>query len=145
MIQKGDKMKRSNPEIKEKIDRIMELLTQDPQVRVKNPKLVRRYLSRFNDMIDIVPEAVNAAKRHFPEAQLVLDLYIDPEIDDKHLVLYVRMWDYSDSVMEGIREARRELRSFIDRLEEAESEFLNKLAGKGGWIQLTTDFRKPEE
>jgi hypothetical protein len=33
----------------------MELLAQDPQVRVKNPKLVRRYLSRFNDMIDIVP------------------------------------------------------------------------------------------
>jgi hypothetical protein len=88
---------------------------------------------------------VNAAKRHFPEAQLVLDLYIDPEIDDKHLVLYIRMWDYGDSVMEEIREAREELGRFIDRMEKAESEFLHKLVGKRGWLQLTTDFWNPEK
>jgi hypothetical protein len=138
-------MKKTDPEIKEKVNGLMELLAKDPQVRVKNHKLVKGYLNKFNDMIDIVPEAVNAAKRHFPEAQLVLDLYIDPEIDDKHLVLYVRMWDYGDSVMEEIREARKELKSFIDRLEEAEEEFLHRLAGKRGWIQLTTDFQNPEE
>jgi len=84
-------MKKNNSETKEKVNELMERLAQEPQVRVKNPKLVRRYLHKFNDIIDVVPEAVSAAKRHFPEAQLVLDLYKDPEIDDRHLVLYVRL------------------------------------------------------
>jgi hypothetical protein len=138
-------MKKNNLETKAKIDELMEHLSKDPQVRVKNPKLVRRYLHKFNDMIDVVPEAVNAAKRHFPEAQLVLDLYEDPEIDDRYLVLYVRLWSYDKSVMERVREAREELYSFIDRLEKAEAEFLHRLVDKRGWIQITTDFQKPEE
>jgi hypothetical protein len=135
-------MKKNNSEIKEKINRLMESLNQEPQVRIKNPELVRKYLNKFKDIIDVVPESVKAAKRHFPEAQLVLDLYQDPEIDHQYLVLYVRLWNYDEDTIETVREARRD---FIDRLEEAESEFLNKLAGKRGWIQLTTDFQNPEE
>jgi hypothetical protein len=138
-------MKKNGSEIKAKVDELMERLDQEPQVRVKNPNLVRRYLRRFNDMIDVVPEAVNAAKRYFPEAQLVLDLYQDPEIEDRYLVLYVRLWSYDESVMERVREARRELNSFIDRLKEAEKEFLHRLVDRRGWIQMTTDFQKPEE
>jgi len=138
-------MKKDNSEIKAKVDELMERLDQEPKVRVKNPKLVRKYLYKFSDVIDVVPEAVNATKRHFPEAQLVLDLYQDPEIDDRYLVIYVRLWDYGGSVMERVEEARGELRSFIYRLEEAEKEFLHRLVDKRGWIQLTTDFKKPEE
>jgi hypothetical protein len=138
-------MKKNNSETKEKIEELMDRLAQEPQVRIKNPKLVRRYLRKFNDMIDVVPEAVNAARRHFPEAQLVLDLYEDPEIDDRYLVLYVRLWSYDESVMEKVREARRELNGFIDRLDKAEAEFLHHLVEKRGWLQLTTDFQKPEE
>jgi hypothetical protein len=138
-------MKKNNSETKEKIEELMDRLAQEPQVRIKNPKLVRRYLRKFNDMIDVVPEAVNAARRHFPEAQLVLDLYEDPEIDDRYLVLYVRLWNYDESVMERVREARKELNGFIDRLDKAEAEFLHHLVEKRGWLQLTTDFQKPEE
>jgi hypothetical protein len=138
-------MKKNNSETKEKIEELMDRLAQEPQVRIKNPKLVRRYLRKFNDMIDVVPEAVNAAKRHFPEAQLVLDLYEDPEIDDRYLVLYVRLWSYDKSVMEKVREARRELNGLIDRLDKAEAGFLHHLVEKRGWLRLTTDFQKPEE
>jgi hypothetical protein len=60
-----------------------------------------------------------------------MDVYQDPEIDDNYLVLYIRLKHYDDSV--------------IERLEEAEAEFLNQLVSKRGWIQLTTDFREPEE
>jgi hypothetical protein len=45
--------------------------------------------------------------------------------------VYIRLKHYDDSV--------------IERLEEAEAEFLNQLVSKRGWIQLTTDFREPEE
>jgi len=100
------------------------------QVRIENPNLIREYLSQFTGLLDVIPKAVNAAKKHFPEAQLVIDVYQDPEIADCYLVLYIRLKHYDDSV--------------IERLEKAETKFLNHLVNKRGWIQLTTDFREPE-
>jgi hypothetical protein len=100
------------------------------KVRIENPNLIREYLSQFTGLLDVIPKAVNAAKKHFPEAQLVIDVYQDPEIADCYLVLYIRLKHYDDSVME--------------RLEKAEAEFLCHLVSKRGWIQLTTDFREPE-
>jgi len=100
------------------------------KVRIENPNLIREYLSQFIGLLDVIPKAVNAAKKHFPEAQLVIDVYQDPEIADCYLVLYIRLKHYDDSV--------------IERLEKAEAEFLSHLVSKRGWIQLTTDFREPE-
>jgi len=92
---------------------------------------IREYLSLFADTAEVAFHAVEAARRRFPDAQLVLDVYQDPEIDDEYLVLYVRMPHYDDSVME--------------RIAAAEAEYLDVLADKSGWIQLTTDFRTPNE
>ena len=100
------------------------------KVRIENPNLIREYLSQFIGLLDVIPKAVNAAKKHFPEAQLVIDVYQDPEIADCYLVLYIRLKHYDDSV--------------IERLEKAEAKFLNLLVNKRGWIQLTTDFRESE-
>jgi hypothetical protein len=91
----------------------------------------KEYLLQFTDLLDVVSIVVDAAKKRFPEAQLVMDVYQDPEIDDDHLVLYVRLRSYDDSVIEQLRKAR--------------TEFRNQLVKKKGWIHLTTDFRKPEE
>jgi len=110
------------------IEELMERLAR--KVRIENPNLIREYLSQFTGLLDVIPKAVNAAKKHFPEAQLVIDVYQDPEIADCYLVLYIRLKHYDDSVME--------------RLEKAEAEFLSHLVSKRGWIQLTTDFREPE-
>ena len=49
-------------------------------------------------MIELVPKVVSTTKKHFPEAQLILTLDEDPEIDDEHLVLYVRLKNYNESV-----------------------------------------------
>jgi len=100
------------------------------KVWFENPHSIREYLLRFTELLDVIPEAVDAAKKHFPEAQLVMDVYQDPEIADCYLVLYIRLKHYDDSV--------------IERLEKAEAQFLGQLVNKEGWIQLTTDFREPE-
>ncbi len=95
-------------------------------MQVMNPDSVADYLSQFNELLGVIPKAVNAARKYFPEAGLVMDVYQDPEIDDRYLVLRIRPECYDDSV--------------IERLKKAESEFLDELAGKRGWIQLTVEF-----
>jgi hypothetical protein len=100
-------------------------------VQIACESRVREYLSLFADTADVVLHAVEAARRFFPDAQLVVDVYQDPEINDEYLVLYIRMPHYDDSVME--------------RIAAAEAEYLDRLADKSGWIQLTTDFRTPNE
>jgi hypothetical protein len=107
------------------IDKLIEDLSN--QVDVKNPKRIKHYLLRFRDLIDLVPIAVSIARKHFPEARIVLDVYLDPEIKDSYIVLLVRVSQYDDS--------------FIERLTVAESELLTLLVNKKGWIQFSTDFK----
>jgi hypothetical protein len=96
------------------------------KAKINEPQHIRRYLSRFADLIDLLPIAVSIAQKHFPESSIVLDVYVDPEIDDSYIVLYIRLSRYDDT--------------FIERLAAAESEILPLLVNKKGWIQLTTDF-----
>jgi len=98
----------------------------DNQVEISDPQHIRHYLSRFIDLIDLLPIAVEIAKKHFPESSIVLDVYVDPEINDSYIVLYIRLSQYDDS--------------FVEQLTVAESELLPLLVNKKGWIQLSTDF-----
>ena len=111
------------------IENVLRELSKD--IRINNINSIRDYLIEFPDIIDVIPKAVNSAKKYFPNAQIVLDLYIDPEIDDKHPIIYVRAKDYDNK--------------FMELLDKAEDEFLKDLIGKKGWILLTTDFGKPDE
>jgi hypothetical protein len=111
------------------IENVLIELSKD--IRINNINSIRDYLIEFPDIIDIIPKAVNSAKRYFPNAQIVLDFYIDPEIDDKHPIIYVRVEDYDDK--------------FMELLDKAEEDFMEDLIGKKGWILLTTDFGKPDE
>jgi hypothetical protein len=95
-------------------------------MRIRNPDGVRDYLLRFSELLVVIPKAVDAARRYFPDADLTMDVYRDPEIDDRYLVLLIRPERYDDSV--------------IELLERAESEFLDELVGRRGWIQLTLEF-----
>ena len=95
-------------------------------VDIKNPEQVKYYLSLYRELIDLIPIAVEIAKKHFPESSIVLDVYIDPEINDSYPVLYIKLSEYDES--------------FIERLNAAESELLPLLVNKKGWIQLSTDF-----
>jgi len=99
-------------------------------VRLRDAGRIQDYIVEFPDLIKVIPQAVRAAKKHLPEAQLVLEVYRDPEIEDRYLVIYARFPSYDEGVME--------------RIEAAEAEFLDLLADAKGWLQLTTDFGKLE-
>jgi len=99
-------------------------------IEVKNTRSIKRYISRFKDLAELIPVAISIVRKHFPEARLVLDLYIDPEINDSYIVLYIRLSQYDDS--------------FVEQLTVAESELLPLLVSKKGWIQLSTDFEEVE-
>lgn len=115
--------------IVDQIESLLQNLSKD--IRINNINSIRDYLIEFPDIIDIIPKAVNSAKKYFPNAQIVLDFYIDPEIDDKHPIIYVRAKDYDNK--------------FMELLDKAEEDFMEDLIGKKGWILLTTDFGKPDE
>ncbi len=98
----------------------------ESNVEINNRTYIKNYLSLFSDLIELIPIAVSVAKKHFPEAHIVIDLYEDPEIDDSYIVLYIRLSHYDNS--------------FIEQLAAAESEMLPLLVNKKGWIQFSTDF-----
>ena len=106
------------------IENVLRELSKD--IRINNINSIRDYLIEFPDIIDVIPKAVNSAKKYFPNAQIVLDLYIDPEIDDKHPIIYVRAKDYDNK--------------FMELLDKARKDFMEDLINKRGWILLTTDF-----
>ncbi len=101
-------------------------------VQLRHPERILEYLAQYPELVRVIPVAVQAARTHFPEAQLVMALYQDPEIaEDRYLVLYVRPKTFDGSVLE--------------RLEKAESAFGHLLEGTKGWLQITTDFGTPED
>ena len=114
------------------VARIYELLSRVQRLGVilENQERVREYLLRFPDLMDVIPHAIHSVLHFLPESRLFLDVYCDPEVEDEYLILYVRLQNYDTSV--------------IERIEAAEREYIDLLAEKKGWLQVTTDFRELE-
>ncbi|RMG51407.1 MAG: hypothetical protein D6723_10735 [Acidobacteria bacterium] len=128
-FQKEQEPQLSATSLIEEINVLLEDL-QKAEVRLGERERICEYLLQFPDLIEVIPQAVDAAQSHLPEARLFLEVYRDPEIEDQYLVLYARFQEYDESV--------------VDRIEAAEREYLDLLTDKEGWLQLTTDFREPE-
>lgn len=100
------------------------------RVLLQDPDRIIDYLLQFPELLEVIPIAVQATLEHLPEAQLTLSLYRDPEAEDRYLTLYARLKRYDESL--------------VERIEKAEARFLDLLADREGWLQLTTDFREAE-
>jgi hypothetical protein len=99
-------------------------------VEIPQPTSLKDYLIAHPDISEVVMYATEIAKQHFDgNAQLSLEVYSDPEIDDNYVTLYVRQNEYEDSLMKEIKEIRKAYESM--------------LADKSGWFLVTTDFRTP--
>lgn len=99
-------------------------------ILVPRPAEVREYLLRYPDMAHPVVVACKASVERFrANAQLSLELYRDPEIDDQYLALYVRQEAYEDGILDKIRDTRDGYRALF--------------GGSSGYFLLTTDFDAP--
>lgn len=97
-------------------------------VSMEDCDAVREYLEAHSDLIaSMVPVASLARTRFPPSARITLELYVDPEIDDRYLAILVRLKEYPSGALQQIREARRLARPYV--------------SGRSGRLLLTSDYQ----
>lgn len=93
------------------------------------PAEISEYLAQYPDMRDVLVEVSRLTEQEFgEEAKLYLEVWRDPEADDKYLTLYVRQSAYDKHIM--------------DRIEKVRMVYEDIIFGKLGWLLVTTDFRR---
>lgn len=97
-------------------------------IRIPRPAEVRDYVTQFPDVIPVVRQASAAAVAEFgATAEFSLELYVDPEIDDPHLMLYVRQEPFNPASWPGF--------------ERVQASYADALAELAGWLHVGPDFR----
>ncbi len=108
------------------------LLQQLTPNKVQVPKRdeVLAYMVKFPQLGELVPAICARVRKTFgSQVELSLELYRDPEIEDRYLTLYIRQVEYNPNIMERIEGVSR----LFDRgLEKVPGSFL-----------ITTDFCPP--
>jgi hypothetical protein len=124
-----DDFHQSNTAITSQIEILLTWL-RDNGVLIPQPAQVRDYLSHFIDLTRIVRSVCKLAIDQFSgTAQLSLEVYGDPEIEDTYLVLYIRQSHYTEDILKSIKDLR--------------AEYEVDLIDTSGWFLVTTDFRPP--
>ena len=100
--------------------------------RFPNPGKVIDYLQKHRNLYDIVLYACILTDERFGQnAQMSLELYQDPEINDEYLTIYVRQNTYEPDL--------------IDKIDRVSVEFENILKDEREWLLITTAVRPPLE
>lgn len=101
-------------------------------IHLPHPSLVHDYLLIHPDMRQLIRSICVVSKNQTGNgAQLSLELYRDPEINDAYLSLYIRTNNYNNN--------------FLNKLEDISSKFQNERSNSSGWIIITTDYQPPRE
>jgi hypothetical protein len=102
--------------------------------RVLLPALtpVRAYIRSHPDLGRLLPAVCAEARNEFgSEAELTLQVVHDPEINNVHLTLYVRLPVYETTILE--------------RMDRVIENFNDELASASGFLLITTDLRPPSD
>jgi hypothetical protein len=110
--------------IKMKIDDKLDRL----DLVIPNKAAVSDYLASHLDMVDLLPIVSQKIHQKF-DVGSEFSLKIAPDEDDEYITITVRQPTYDDSVMDRIREIRKE--------------YSPLLVNKSGWFLLTTDYLSP--
>ena len=99
------------------------------RIAIPDRQAVVEYLNLHPDLRELLTDIAAKTRRLFgPDVELSLEIYKDPEIDDRYLALYVRHDHYGPEILQRIEKVNR---AFDDRLEKA-----------SGYFAVTTDFHR---
>jgi len=103
---------------------------QEWQIAIPHPDELAAYLARHSDMVGVVTLVAQMVRQEFQDAaHISLEVFEDPDAEDEYPTFYVRQEEYEPQIM--------------DRIEKLWSVYGPALAGKSGWLLVTTDFRRP--
>ncbi len=115
----------SETDLTSRIGTLLDCLSQNT-ILIPQRSKVRDYLISHLDLAGKIPAICLLAKKRFKtEAQLSLEMYVDPEIDDGHLKLYIRPDEFTKEIFKKIEEVSKVSSSWI--------------MGISGWIHVSTD------
>ncbi len=121
-------MQRTIPAIPPALDLLPRLA--DLGIAVPDPDKVRAYLNDHSQLAHLLPDICAEVRQALGHAvELSLEVYKDPEIDDRLINLYVRQDKYD--------------RDFLDHLESISANFNDRFEEVPGYFLLTTDFTGP--
>jgi hypothetical protein len=100
-------------------------------ILIPQPSELRQYFLAHPDVLDVIVAVCEDVHHKFAApTQLSLEVYEDPEIEDKYPTLYVRQAQYDENLLRQLKKSR--------------SDYEQMLRNKSGWFLLTTDFRPPK-
>lgn len=100
------------------------------QVAVPHPRRVAAYLKAHPRLARLLPEICAEARVTLGKhVELSLEVYNDPEIDDRYLTLYVRRSGYDAGLIEQIDALREQTNPRLEAVQ--------------GYLLIMTDFRRP--
>jgi hypothetical protein len=98
-------------------------------IRMPNRDEVERFLGNRLELADLLRKICTKARTVFNSAELSLELYHDPEFDDRYLTLFVRLDPYPADILDRIESFTAEFRDYLDQISD--------------YFLVTTDFRRP--
>jgi len=90
-------------------------------------KDVFEYLSKYPDMIEVIPDILQIAFEELKDAKFKLEVYHDPEIENEYLILYVSFSNYNKNI--------------IEKIDAVEKKCVDLLIDKTGWLIIDADFK----
>lgn len=119
----------SDSDITSQIDILLECLQRN-KILIPNLTKVRDYLASHPNLGGKIPAVYRWITDEFPvDLNLSLEVYSDPEIEDEHLVLFIRQESYDQNILEK-----------IDRVNNKVCDFIKDPSAV---IHITTDFSDP--
>ena len=100
------------------------------RILTPNVEAVMAYLAVHRQLARLLPKiAAQVRKELGPQVELSLEIYEDPEMDDRYMTLYVRKEKYESDI--------------LDRLQAVSEGFNPRLEKVPGYLLLATDFSRP--
>jgi hypothetical protein len=100
------------------------------RVLMPQPRPVAAYLNAHRALATLIPQICALVREALgPAVELSLELYSDPEIDDRYLTLYMRKETYDAGLRKQLEQLRIKTNPDLERV--------------SGYLLLRTDFRRP--